>query len=115
MSEPSETFQRGSGRSFATVDVKKFIFWAAYWVPDLFNCKRKPFISTVLVNANRLLAHAGHGHGRLEQVRGIKVFEFTEINMAHIIISLKGPGTKCAALTTKCFASANAQDHELSV
>ena len=37
-SEPSETFQRGSGRPFATVDVKKLIFWAAYLVPDLFNC-----------------------------------------------------------------------------
>ena len=26
--------------------------------------------------------------------------------MAHIIISLKGPGTECITLTTKCFASA---------
>ena len=35
--------------------------------------------------------------------------------MAHIIISLKGTGTVCVALTTKCFASANAQDHVVSV
>ena len=46
--EPSETFQRGSGRPFATLDVKKSIFWAAYSVPDVFNCKHKPFIFTVL-------------------------------------------------------------------
>ena len=61
--EPTETFQRGSGRPFATVDVKKLIFWAAYSVPDLFNCKHKPYISTVLVNTNPLLIHAGHSHG----------------------------------------------------
>ena len=30
-SEPSETFQKGSGRSFATADVKILIFWAAYF------------------------------------------------------------------------------------
>ena len=35
--------------------------------------------------------------------------------MAHIIVSLKGPGTKCVSLTIKCFASAVAQDHVLSV
>ena len=35
--------------------------------------------------------------------------------MPHIIISLKGPGTESVTLTTKCFASAVAQDHELSV
>ena len=35
--------------------------------------------------------------------------------MAHIIVSLKGPGTECVTLTTKCFASAVAQDHVLSV
>ena len=35
--------------------------------------------------------------------------------MAHIIISLKGPGTECVTLTTKCFASAVAQFHVLSV
>ena len=35
--------------------------------------------------------------------------------MAHIIILLKGHGTECVALTTKCFASANAQDRILSV
>ena len=34
--------------------------------------------------------------------------------MAHII-SLKGPGTECVTLTTKCFALAVAQDHVLSV
>ena len=51
-SEPSEIFQRGSGRPFVTADIKKLIFWAAYSVPDLFNCKHKPFISTVLMNAN---------------------------------------------------------------
>ena len=62
-SEPSETFQKGSGRPFATVDVKKLIFWAAYLVPDLFNCKHKPFISTFLINANQLLTYAGHSHG----------------------------------------------------
>ena len=55
MSEPSERFQRGSGQPFATADVKKLIFWAAYSVPDLFICKHKSFISTVLINANRLL------------------------------------------------------------
>ena len=61
-SELSETFQRGSGRPFATVDVKKLIFWAACSVPDLFNCKHKLFISTVLANADRLLTYAGHSH-----------------------------------------------------
>ena len=61
--EPNETFQRGSRRPFATVDVKKLIFWAAYSVPDLFNCKHKPFISTVLGNANRLLTYIVHSHG----------------------------------------------------
>ena len=35
----------------------------------------------------------------------------TEINMAHIIISLKGLETNCVTLTTKYFA----QDHVLSV
>ena len=50
-SEPSETFQRESGRPFATADIKKLIFLAAYSVPDLFNCKHKPFISTVLMSA----------------------------------------------------------------
>ena len=34
--------------------------------------------------------------------------------MAHIIISLKGPGTESVAFTTKLFSSANAQDHVLS-
>ena len=63
-SEPSETFQGGSGRPFATADVKKLIFWAAYLVPDLSNCKHKPFIPTVLINANELLTYAGHGHRR---------------------------------------------------
>ena len=62
-SELSETFQRGNGRPFATVDVKKLIFWVVYLVPDLFNCKHKPFISTVLINANQLLTDAGHSHG----------------------------------------------------
>ena len=54
LSEPRghETFQRGSGRPFAIVDVKKLIFWVAYSVPDLFNFKHKPFISTDLANAN---------------------------------------------------------------
>ena len=33
---------------------------------------------------------------------------FTEINVARIIISLRGPRTECVALTTKCFASAAA-------
>ena len=49
-SEPSETFQRGSRQPFATVNVKKLI--ALYSVPDLFNCKHKPFISTIMVNLN---------------------------------------------------------------
>ena len=35
--------------------------------------------------------------------------------MAHIIVSLKGPGTEYVSLTIKCFASAVAQDHVLSV
>ena len=48
-SEPSETFQRGSGRPFATVDGKKLIFWAACSLSDLFN-------------ADRLLTYAGHSH-----------------------------------------------------
>ena len=61
-SEPSETFQRRRGRPFATADVKKLIFWAAHSGPDLFNCKHKPFISTALMNANRLLTDAGHSH-----------------------------------------------------
>ena len=61
-SEPRATFQRGSGQQFATVDVKKLIFWDACSVPDLFNCKHKPFISTVMANANRLLTYAGHSH-----------------------------------------------------
>ena len=42
---------------YATVDVKKLILKAAYSVLDLFTCKHKPFISTVLVNANRLLTY----------------------------------------------------------
>ena len=62
-SEPSETFQRGSGQPFATVDAKTLIFWAEYLVQDLFNCKHKPFISTFLINANQLLTYAGHSHG----------------------------------------------------
>ena len=62
-SEPSETFQRGSERPLATADVKKLILWAAYSIPDLFNCKHKPFISTALMNANRLLTYAGHSQG----------------------------------------------------
>ena len=66
LSEPSETFQRGSGWQFATVDVKKLVFWTAYSVLDLFNCKHKPLISTVLVDANRLLTYAGHSYRRLE-------------------------------------------------
>ena len=43
--------------------LKKLFYWAVYSVPDLFNCKHKPFISTVLINANRLLTYAGHSHG----------------------------------------------------
>ena len=35
--------------------------------------------------------------------------------MAHIIISLAGPGTEFVTLPTKCFASAVAHDHVLSV
>ena len=58
-----ETFQRRSVQPFATANVKKLIFWAAYSVPDPFNCKHKPFISTVLINANRILTYAGHSHG----------------------------------------------------
>ena len=42
-------------------------------------------------------------------------YAFTEINMAHIIISLKEPGTECVILTTKHFESAVVQDHVLSV
>ena len=49
--------------AIGNVDVKNLIFWAVYLVPDLFNCKHKTFISTVLVNANRLLTHSGHSHG----------------------------------------------------
>ena len=52
-----------SGWPFGTVDVRKLIFWAAYSAPELFNCKHKPFISTVLANANRLMTYAGHSHG----------------------------------------------------
>ena len=59
-------FLRGNERPFATVDVKNLIFWDVYSVPELFNCKHKPFIFRVLVNANRLLTHAGHSHGWLE-------------------------------------------------
>ena len=55
--------ESGSGRPLATVDIKKLIFWAAYSVPDLFNCKHKPFISTVLMNTNRLLTYVDHSHG----------------------------------------------------
>ena len=63
-SEPNETFQRGSGQPFATADVKqKLPFWAAYLVPDLFNCKHRLFISIVLINAKQLLTYAGHSHG----------------------------------------------------
>ena len=62
-SEPSDTFQRRSVRPLATANIKKLIFWAAYSVPDLFNCKHKLFISTVLINADRLLTDAGHSHG----------------------------------------------------
>ena len=39
----------------------------------------------------------------------------TEINMAHIIVSLKRGWGEFVTLTTKCFASAVAQDHILSV
>ena len=63
ITEASETFQRGSGRPIATADIKKLIFWAAYSVPELFNCKHKPFISTILMNANRLLTYVRHIHG----------------------------------------------------
>ena len=35
--------------------------------------------------------------------------------MPHIIVSLKGPGTECVTLTTKCLALAVAQDHVRSV
>ena len=35
--------------------------------------------------------------------------------MAHVIVSLKGPGTECVTLTTKVFASAVEQDHVFSV
>ena len=35
--------------------------------------------------------------------------------MAHVIISLKGPGTECVTLITECFASAVSQDHVLHV
>ena len=48
-------FKRGHGRPFLTVDVKNLIFWAAYSVQGLFNCKHKPFILTVLVDASQLL------------------------------------------------------------
>ena len=48
---------------FLTVDANKLILWAAYSVRDLFNCKHKPFISTALVNANRLLTYVGHSYG----------------------------------------------------
>ena len=58
--QTSETFQEGSGWPFATADVKTLIFWAAYLVPDLFNCKHKPFISTILLNTDRLLTYTGH-------------------------------------------------------
>ena len=46
--------------------LKKLTFWAAHLVPDLLNCKQKPFIITVLMNANRLLTYVGHIHGWLE-------------------------------------------------
>ena len=46
-SEPSETFQRGHGSQFTTVDVKNLIFWTAYSIPGFLNCKHKPFISTI--------------------------------------------------------------------
>ena len=64
--KPSEPFQKGNGQPFATVDVKNLIFWAACSVPGLVHCKHKPFISTVLVDANQLLTYAGHSHGSLE-------------------------------------------------
>ena len=35
--------------------------------------------------------------------------------MAHIIISLKEPGAECVTLKIRCFTSAVAQDHVLSV
>ena len=35
--------------------------------------------------------------------------------MAHNITLLKGPGTDCVTLITKCFVSAVAPDHALSV
>ena len=35
--------------------------------------------------------------------------------MTHIIILLKRAGSECVTLTTKCFASAVAQDHVLFV
>ena len=46
-----------------------------------------------------------------------KIFKnaFKEINIAQIIISLKGPGTESVTLTTECFASVVAHNHVLSV
>ena len=37
-SEPSQTFHRGSGRPFTTVDVKNLFFWVAYSLQGLFDC-----------------------------------------------------------------------------
>ena len=61
--ELSETFQRGSGWPFTTVYVKNLIFWGQCLFSGLFNYEHKPFISTVLVDANRLVTYAGHSFG----------------------------------------------------
>ena len=62
----------------------------------------------------QLLTYIGHSHG-ISSCNYNFSSAFTELNMPHTIISLKGPRTKCVTLTTKCFASAVAQDHVLAV
>ena len=89
------------------------VFWAAYLVPDLFNCKHKPFISTVLINGNRPLTYAGMT--RISSRDKNFKNAFTEINMAHIIISLKRAWDGVCNLENLIFASVVAQDHVLSV
>ena len=89
----------------------KLIFWAAYSVPDLFNCKHKLFISTSPGKCKSTF------NIRWSQPWISRISSCNEnfwITFTNFIL-LNGPGTECVTLTTKCFASAVAQGDVLSV
>ena len=49
-----QTFQAGSGWLFASIDVNNWNVWPAHSFPVNFSTEYKPFISTVLTDANLL-------------------------------------------------------------